>query len=132
MSFVTAARAYEYEVPPESDVPADALRAAEGGQVVYLTRHGRRVAAVVPPEPSPSEVLGVAAKQFEDDVAAACRRLSTALAMVDEETRVAVQTVIDQLMATAEDAADITAAWAAESEGGTPIPAERIWAELGL
>jgi antitoxin (DNA-binding transcriptional repressor) of toxin-antitoxin stability system len=43
---VTAA--YAYELPPDDRAPADAVHQAEGGQVVYLTRHGQRVAAIVP------------------------------------------------------------------------------------
>lgn len=46
---MTAAHAHEYEVPEHSPAPVEAVEQAEGGQVVYLTRHGQRVAAVVPP-----------------------------------------------------------------------------------
>jgi antitoxin (DNA-binding transcriptional repressor) of toxin-antitoxin stability system len=82
-----------YELPPHSPAPADAVEAAEGGEVVYLTRHGQRVAAVVPPE-----------------VAAAGLAAVVAL----------------------EDAADLRDARAALAEDGESIPAERLWAELGL
>jgi prevent-host-death family protein len=39
---------HAYELPPDDQVPADAMREVEGGQVVYLTRKGRRIAAIVP------------------------------------------------------------------------------------
>jgi antitoxin (DNA-binding transcriptional repressor) of toxin-antitoxin stability system len=37
-----------YELPADETVPADAVREAAGGEVVYLTRDGTPVAAVVP------------------------------------------------------------------------------------
>jgi antitoxin (DNA-binding transcriptional repressor) of toxin-antitoxin stability system len=43
---VTAA--HDYELPPHSAAPAEAVDAASEGQVVYLTRNGRRIAAIVP------------------------------------------------------------------------------------
>ncbi|MGW4461558.1 hypothetical protein [Micromonospora sp. NPDC004704] len=48
---MTAAHAfeYEYEVPEHSPAPVEAVERAEHGNVVYLTRHGQRFAAVVPP-----------------------------------------------------------------------------------
>jgi len=39
-----------YEVPPRTAIPAEAIDAAASGEVVYLVRHGRRIAAVVPPK----------------------------------------------------------------------------------
>jgi antitoxin (DNA-binding transcriptional repressor) of toxin-antitoxin stability system len=47
---MTAAHSHAFEVPPDNLVPADAVAAAEGGQVVYLTRSGTPVAAIVPPD----------------------------------------------------------------------------------
>lgn len=46
---MTAAHAHEYEVPEHGVAPVEAVEQAEGGQIVYLTRGGQRVAAVVPP-----------------------------------------------------------------------------------
>ena len=40
--------AHAYELPADQTVPADAVREAADGEVVYLTRNGTRVAAVVP------------------------------------------------------------------------------------
>jgi antitoxin (DNA-binding transcriptional repressor) of toxin-antitoxin stability system len=68
---VTAAHAYEFEVPPHGVAPADAVNAAEGGQVVYLTRRGRPVAAVVPPEVAAAGYAAVTALEDAADLRAA-------------------------------------------------------------
>lgn len=39
---------HAYEVPPDAQPPAEAVDEAVGGDVVYLTRHGRPVAKVSP------------------------------------------------------------------------------------
>jgi len=39
--------AHAYELPPHEGVPAEAVDAAVGGEVVYLTRGGEPIAAVV-------------------------------------------------------------------------------------
>jgi antitoxin (DNA-binding transcriptional repressor) of toxin-antitoxin stability system len=62
---------------------------AATGEVIYLTRDGRRLAAIVP---------AAAAAEIE----------------------------------AAEDAADMAAAEAALAEPGDDIPAEEVWAELGI
>jgi prevent-host-death family protein len=78
-----------YELPPDDTVPADAVRDAAAGDVVYLTRNGAPVAAVVPAE---------AAEYLE----------------------------------ALEDAADVIAARRALADGAPSVPAEQVWAELGL
>jgi antitoxin (DNA-binding transcriptional repressor) of toxin-antitoxin stability system len=40
--------AHAYELPADGRPPADAVREAEGGRLVYLTRDGQRVAAILP------------------------------------------------------------------------------------
>src|SRR5919201_1841699 len=39
---------HAYELPPDDTAPADAVREAAAGEVVYLTRGGTPIAAVVP------------------------------------------------------------------------------------
>lgn len=70
-----------------------AHESAERGQVVYVTEHGQRLAAIVPPEVAAAGAAAVEA--FED-------------------------------------AMDAAAARAALEEPGENIPAEQVWAELGL
>jgi prevent-host-death family protein len=81
--------AHAYELPADQTVPADAVREAVDGEVVYLTRDGTPVAAVVSADAA------------------------------------------DYLEAL-EDAADIIAARRALAEQAPSVPAEQVWAELGL
>ncbi|HUZ24349.1 MAG TPA: hypothetical protein VMV07_11370 [Streptosporangiaceae bacterium] len=87
------------ELPVDTD-PAfsAAAHGASKGQVVYLTEHGERLAAIVPAE-----------------YAAALEGLTP------EEAR--------ELL---EDLADAAVARQALQEPGDDIPAEQVWAELGL
>jgi antitoxin (DNA-binding transcriptional repressor) of toxin-antitoxin stability system len=80
-----------------SDVTA-AAHDASRGQVVYLTEHGQRVAAIVPAS-----------------LAAELERLTPA-----------------ELAELLEDFTDAAAAREALAEPGDDIPAEQVWAELGL
>jgi hypothetical protein len=73
------------ELPPDDTAPADAVREAAVGEVVYLTRNGA---------PVPAE----AAEYLE----------------------------------ALEDAADAIAARGALADDAPSIPAEQVWAELGL
>jgi antitoxin (DNA-binding transcriptional repressor) of toxin-antitoxin stability system len=41
---------HAHELPPDDTAPADAVREAAAGEVVYLPRNGAPVAAVVPAE----------------------------------------------------------------------------------
>jgi antitoxin (DNA-binding transcriptional repressor) of toxin-antitoxin stability system len=56
--------AHDFELPPHTGAPAEAVEAAEHGQVVYLTRNGHTVAAIVPPE-------AIEALEDADDIRAA-------------------------------------------------------------
>jgi prevent-host-death family protein len=81
--------AHAYELPADETIPADAVREAADGEVVYLTRNGTPVAAVVSAD---------AAEYLE----------------------------------ALEDAADVIAARRALAEDAPSIPAEQVWAELGV
>jgi antitoxin (DNA-binding transcriptional repressor) of toxin-antitoxin stability system len=91
------------EIPLE-DVPrevTDAAHDAARGQVVYLTEHGERLAAIVPAELA-AELENLTPEQFRELL---------------------------------EDFADAQAAREALAEveaGAEPVPAEQVWAELGL
>jgi hypothetical protein len=79
----------------------DAADDAARDQVVYLTEHGERLAAIVPAE-----------------LAAEMESLTP-----------------QQLRELLEDFADVQAARESLAEieaGGEPVPAEQVWAELGL
>jgi hypothetical protein len=73
---MTAAHADEYEVLPSAPAPAGAVEAAEDGEVVYLTRHGERVAAVVPPEVAAAGFAAVTALEDAIDIRAAREALA--------------------------------------------------------
>jgi antitoxin Phd len=106
-------------------------RAAYGGEVTYVTRRGRRLAAVVPA----TRLVAEAARARETATVEACRQLWASVAGSDEVTRARVHAVIDHLMEMVEDAADVAAAESAmtEVEAGAPTVAwEDLRAELGL
>jgi len=63
--------AHAFELPPHADVPAEAVDAAADGQVVYLTRGGRRIAAVVPADVATAGAAAVEALEEAEDVRAA-------------------------------------------------------------
>ena len=102
--FAAGTRALAYsgrlgEIPLE-EVPGEVTEAAHDaalGQLVYLTEHGERLAAIVP-----AELENLTPAQFRELL---------------------------------EDFADAQAAREALAEveaGGEPVPAEQVWAELGL
>jgi antitoxin (DNA-binding transcriptional repressor) of toxin-antitoxin stability system len=68
---MTAAHSHAFEVPPDNAAPADAVAAAEGGEVVYLTRSGAPVAAIVPPDVAAAGMAAVIALADAADVRAA-------------------------------------------------------------
>ena len=65
---MTAAHSHSFEVPPDNLVPADAMAAAEDGQVVYLTRRGAPVAAIVPPDVAAAGEAAVVALEDAADL----------------------------------------------------------------
>jgi prevent-host-death family protein len=64
--------AHAYELTADQTVPADAVREAAGGEVVYLTRNGTPVAAVV----SADAAVYLEALEDAADVIAARRSLA--------------------------------------------------------
>ena len=63
---VTSANAYE--LPPHSPAPAEAVDAAEHGEVIYLVRGGQRVAAIVPPDVAAAGAAAVEALEDAEDL----------------------------------------------------------------
>jgi antitoxin (DNA-binding transcriptional repressor) of toxin-antitoxin stability system len=63
--------AHAYELPPHTSAPAEAIDAAEHGQVVYLTRNGEPVAAIVPTNVATAGAAAIEALEDADDVRAA-------------------------------------------------------------
>jgi hypothetical protein len=90
------------ELPVEAspDV-ADAAHEAARGQVVYLTEHGQRLAAIVP------------------------ARFAAALEGLSPEQAA-------ELLEDLADVADARESLAELDAGAEPVPADRVWAELGI
>jgi len=63
--------AHDFELVPHGDVPAEAVDAAEHGQVVYLTRDGEPVAAIVRADVAAAGAAAVEALEDADDLRAA-------------------------------------------------------------
>ncbi|WBB78990.1 hypothetical protein O7606_22800 [Micromonospora sp. WMMD882] len=121
-----------YEIPEHAPAPVEAVEQAEGGKVVYLTRKGRRVAAVVPTavaEHSDLDDLEAFWEAQENQVREACRRMWAAVADEDEDARRAIRESIDRILEEIEDAADAAIASAAmtrRSLDGSGIPLAQV------
>jgi antitoxin (DNA-binding transcriptional repressor) of toxin-antitoxin stability system len=63
--------AHAYELPPHTSAPAEAVEAAERGQVVYLTRNGQNTAAIVPPDVATAGAAAIEALEDAEDLRAA-------------------------------------------------------------
>ena len=63
--------AHAYELPPHTSAPAEAVDAAEHGQVVYLTRNGEPIAALVPADVATAGAAAIEALEDAEDVRAA-------------------------------------------------------------
>lgn len=61
----------DFELPPHSGAPAEAVDAAVDGQVVYLTRNGEPVAAIVPADVAIAGAAAVKALEDAEDIRAA-------------------------------------------------------------
>jgi antitoxin (DNA-binding transcriptional repressor) of toxin-antitoxin stability system len=68
-----------YELPPDDVAPADAVHEAAAGDVVYLTRRGERVAALVPLDVAAAGAAALEALEALED-AEALRAAQAALA----------------------------------------------------
>ena len=128
--------------PHEGRAPAVAVEAAEGGQVVNLTRAGRRIATLESAEQRLERLQHIAEfwKQREEEAAEICREAwdGTLAANASERVRQRVRAALDRIMQQAEDimqqaedAADNAAADAALADPASAIPAQHVWAELG-
>jgi antitoxin (DNA-binding transcriptional repressor) of toxin-antitoxin stability system len=128
-----AAHAYEYEVPPHGAAPAEAVEAAEGGQIVYLTRAGRRIAALESAEQRLARLQRIAEfwKQREQETAQAARGMWDIVTSVgaDSRTQQQVRTLIDRMMEQVEDAADHAAADVARADPAPSVPLADVLAE---
>jgi len=91
------------EIPLEeaSRQVTDAAHDAARGQVVYLTEHGERLAAIVPAELA-AELENLTPAQFRE------------------------------LLEDFADAQSARESLAELADGAEPVPAEEVWAELGL
>jgi prevent-host-death family protein len=107
-------------------------RAIYIGEPTYLTRRGRRLAAIVPAERAAADI----ALEREFATVEACRELWLAVRdHADEALKGRVRATIDRLVAAVEDQADGAAADAADaaSQAGAPsISHGELMAELGL
>jgi len=63
--------AHAYELSPHASPPAEAVEAAEHGQVVYLTRNGEPIAAIVPADVAAAGAAAVEALEDAEDIRAA-------------------------------------------------------------
>lgn len=63
--------AHDFELAPHTGVPAEAIDAAVGGEVVYLTRNGQPIAAIVPTDVATAGTGALEALEDADDVRAA-------------------------------------------------------------
>jgi antitoxin (DNA-binding transcriptional repressor) of toxin-antitoxin stability system len=66
-----AMSAHALELPPHSGVPAEAVEAAEHGEVVYLMRNGETIAAVVSADVAAAGAAAVEALEDAEDIRAA-------------------------------------------------------------
>lgn len=63
--------AHDFELLPHAAVPAEAVDAAEHGEVVYLTRYGEPVAAIVRADVAAAGAAAIEALEDADDLRAA-------------------------------------------------------------
>lgn len=124
--------AAEMPISEARDKLADVVnRAAYTGEPTYITRRGRRLAAIV----SPTQLAVDQARASQLAVVAACRQMWESVADRDDATRDAVRAVIDHAVELAEDVGDVAAvkAMLAEREAGASATSwDEVKAEMGL
>ncbi|WP_155945568.1 hypothetical protein [Micromonospora sp. CNB394] len=126
---MTAAHAFEYEVPPHAGPPPEAVEAAEEGNVVYLTRHGQRVAAMGPPaslDPHDLETIG----RFLESVASNPNRTQALRAWAREQLAQLAE-IMEQVI-NEEDAQACDEALRSVRAGEPTQPWSAVKQELGL
>ncbi|TDC00055.1 hypothetical protein E1091_05665 [Micromonospora fluostatini] len=126
---MTAAHAYEYELPPHAGPPSEAVEAAEEGNVVYLTRHGQRVVAMGPPtslNPHDLERIG----QYLESVASNPNRTEALRARAREQLA-QLEDIIEQAI-NEEDAQACSDALQSIRAGESTQPWNSVKRELGL
>lgn len=90
--------AHAYELPPHSAAPVEAVEAAAGGEVVYLTHNGQPMAAIVPLDVAAAGAAAIQALEDADDLRVASTRRTEGSPTIP----------LDELLATyAEDVADV-------------------------
>lgn len=106
-------------------------RAVYGGEETYLTRRGRRLAVVV----SATQLAAERVRAKQQGVVEACTQMWQDAADADDATREAIRSVIDKVIAVAEDAGDVAAFAAARDDHASGVeatPWDEVKAELGL
>lgn len=68
---MTVTSAHAYELPPHTSAPAEVVDEAAHGQVVYLTRNGEPIAAIVPADVAAAGAAAIEALEDGEDVRAA-------------------------------------------------------------
>jgi antitoxin (DNA-binding transcriptional repressor) of toxin-antitoxin stability system len=125
----------EYEVPLHGAPPAEAVERAEHGNVVYLTRDGERVAAVVPPNVATERgwagtLSTVRAIADNPERSPGLRAWARAQAVQIEELLKAA-TDLQQALEDEEDIEDAKAVLASVAAGGATTPHDLIVRRYG-
>jgi antitoxin (DNA-binding transcriptional repressor) of toxin-antitoxin stability system len=123
--------AHAFELPPDDGLMADAVDAAAAGEVVYLTRGGRRIATIESAERRYARLTRIAEfwRDRELEMAESCHALWVDLQNADERTRQLARQVFDGVLSQLEDAADNAAADAALADPAASVPLAELLAQ---
>jgi antitoxin (DNA-binding transcriptional repressor) of toxin-antitoxin stability system len=121
--------AHAFEMPTDDGPMADAVDAAAAGEVVYLTRGGRRVAALESAERRYAKLSRIAEfwREREQEMAESCRAIW--VDMANDTSRRLTRALFDRVLGQLEDAADNAAADAALADPAASIPVAELLAE---